>query len=45
MDILRRVIKEIRKYSDCPVALCKESAEVWQNVGLDMATITCAYQL
>ncbi|MEI9478200.1 MAG: spore photoproduct lyase family protein, partial [Deltaproteobacteria bacterium] len=39
------VIKEIRKYSDCPVALCKESANVWNRLGLPLSECRCVCQL
>lgn len=39
------VINEIRKYSDCPIALCKESASVWKKVGLPLSECSCACQL
>jgi spore photoproduct lyase len=45
VDIFKFILHEIRKYSDCPVALCKESAGVWQKVGLNISTIRCACQL
>jgi spore photoproduct lyase len=45
VNIFRFVVDEIRKYSDCPVAICKESAEVWEKVGLDSSAIRCACQL
>ena len=33
-EIFSFAIAEMRKYSDCPIALCKESASVWEKVGL-----------
>jgi spore photoproduct lyase len=39
------VIAEIRKNSDCPIALCKESATVWEKVGLPLSQCSCACQL
>jgi len=39
------VIKEIRKYSNCHIALCKESAEVWNQLGLDLSKMRCVCQL
>ena len=44
-NIFKFAVQEIRKYSDCPIALCKESSEVWQKVGLDNSTIRCVCQL
>lgn len=43
-EIFSYVLREIRKYSACPVALCKEEAEVWSSVGLDLSTCACACQ-
>ena len=39
------VIKEIRKYSSCHIALCKESASVWNQLGLDLSKMRCVCQL
>jgi spore photoproduct lyase len=39
------IMREIRKYSDCPIALCKESAEVWNKLGLDLSKCQCVCQL
>ena len=39
------VIQEIRKYSECPIALCKESAEVWNYLWLDLSKVQCVCQL
>lgn len=44
-DIFKFAVDEIRKYSDCRVALCKESANVWENVGLDLSRCSCVCQL
>ena len=44
-EIFNFVIGEIRKYTDRPIALCKESADVWQKVGLDLSRCSCACQL
>jgi spore photoproduct lyase len=44
-EIFSFVIAEIRKYSNCPIALCKESATVWEKVGLDLSKCQCACQL
>ena len=44
-EIFSYVVREIRKYSACPVALCKEEAEVWSSVGLDLSACACACQL
>jgi spore photoproduct lyase len=45
VEIFKSVIKEIRKYSDCPVALCKESSTVWDRVGLTLSECSCVCQL
>jgi spore photoproduct lyase len=45
VDIFRYVVDEIKKFSDCPIALCKESANVWNAVGLDLSKCECACQL
>jgi spore photoproduct lyase len=45
IEIFDWAIKEIRKYSDCKVALCKESATVWDNLGLDRSECSCVCQL
>ncbi len=39
------IIKEIRKYSGCHMALCKESAEVWNQLALDLSRVRCVCQL
>jgi len=44
-EIFKFAIKEIRKHSDCRIALCKESADVWERVGLDLSRCSCACQL
>ena len=44
-EIFDFVINEIRKYSDCKIALCKESAVVWQRLGLNSDACECACQL
>jgi spore photoproduct lyase len=44
-EIFSFVTAEIRKYSDCPIALCKESVTVWDIVGLDLSKCQCACQL
>ena len=45
IEIFNFVIQEIRKHSDCRIALCKESAAVWESVGLDLSKCRCACQL
>jgi len=44
-EIFKFAINEIRKYSDCKIALCKESASVWEAVGLPLSKCSCACQL
>jgi len=44
-EIFSFIMNEIRKYSDCPIALCKESASVWNKVGLPLSKCSCACQL
>jgi DNA repair photolyase len=44
-EIFNFVISEIRKYSDCRIALCKESAKVWDDVGLEKSRCSCVCQL
>ena len=38
-------IEEIRRRSDCPIALCKEARAVWKGVGLDLSRCACVCQL
>ena len=44
-EIFKFAIKEIRKYSDCRIALCKESENVWDELGLDLSRCSCVCQL
>jgi spore photoproduct lyase len=44
VEIFGFIINEIRKYSDCTIALCKESAEVWDSTGLDRSKCSCVCQ-
>jgi spore photoproduct lyase len=44
-QIFNFVIDEIRKYSNCKIALCKESANVWDATGLDRSKCSCVCQL
>jgi spore photoproduct lyase len=39
------IINEIRRYSDCKIALCKESACLWNRVGLELSRCACVCQL
>lgn len=45
IEIFDFIIKEIRKYSDCRIALCKESGKVWDDVGLERSRCSCVCQL
>jgi len=45
VEIFDFIIKEIRKYSSCHIALCKESARVWTQLGLDLSGVHCVCQL
>ncbi len=44
-EIFSFAVEEIRKYSDCRIALCKESETVWNSVGLDVSRCSCVCQL
>jgi spore photoproduct lyase len=44
-EIFRFAIQEIRKYSECKIAFCKESAEVWDRTGLEKSWCSCVCQL
>jgi len=43
-EIFDYVLGEVRKRSDCRVALCKESAAVWNRVGLPLSRCACVCQ-
>lgn len=45
VDVFSFAINEIRKYTDCTIALCKESAAVWDAVGLPLSRCACVCQL
>ncbi|MCD6582275.1 MAG: hypothetical protein J7K90_10770, partial [Desulfuromusa sp.] len=45
VEIFDFSINEIRKFSDCRIALCKESADVWNRVGLELSRCSCVCQL
>lgn len=45
IDIFAFIINEIRKYSDCRIALCKESGRVWDDLGLEKSKCSCVCQL
>jgi len=44
IEIFKFAVEEIRKYSDCDIALCKEIAPVWEAVGLDLKECMCVCQ-
>jgi spore photoproduct lyase len=44
-EIFIYIINQIRKYSDCKIALCKESADLWKKVGLELSRCACVCQL
>jgi len=43
-EIFDFMIREIRRHSDCTVALCKESANVWNRLGMDLSRCKCVCQ-
>jgi len=45
IEIFDFVINEIRKFSNCRIALCKESASVWNKLGLSLSKCSCVCQL
>jgi spore photoproduct lyase len=45
VSIFGFIIQEIRKYSNCHIALCEESAAVWNQLGLDLSKVRCVCQL
>ena len=45
VEIFRHVVREIRKRSDCTIALCKEDPRVWEGAGLDPSRCDCVCQL
>ena len=44
-EIFHFIISEIRKYSDCRIALCKESPALWDRMGLKLSRCSCVCQL
>ena len=44
-EIFNYVIEVIRKHSDCIIALCKESEDVWAKTGLQLSRCSCVCQL
>jgi spore photoproduct lyase len=44
-EIFSYIIDQIRRYSDCKIALCKESASLWNRIGLELSCCSCVCQL
>lgn len=44
-EIFGFAYNEIRKYSDCRIALCKESASIWKKLGMPLSRCSCVCQL
>lgn len=44
-EVFGFAIEEIRRHSGCTIALCKESAPVWEAVGLPLSRCACVCQL
>jgi len=44
-EIFGFAYNEIRKYSDCRIALCKESASVWKKLKMPLSKCSCVCQL
>jgi spore photoproduct lyase len=44
-EIFGFAINEIRKYSNCRIALCKESSNVWAKLGMPLSKCSCVCQL
>ena len=45
VEIFNHVIQEIRKRSDCTIALCKEDPAVWEAAGLSPSRCDCVCRL
>ena len=45
LEIFTFAYNEIRKYSDCRIALCKESASIWKKLGIPLSRCSCVCQL
>jgi spore photoproduct lyase len=45
MEIFDFIIEEVKKRSDCLIALCKESASVWNRLALPLSRCSCVCQL
>jgi spore photoproduct lyase len=44
IEIFKYIINQIRKYSDCKIALCKESPVLWNRLGLELSRCSCVCQ-
>ncbi len=44
IELFDFVIREIRKHSDCQVAICKDTEYVWKRVGLELSDFRCMCQ-
>jgi spore photoproduct lyase len=44
-EIFGYIIDQIRKFSDSKIALCKESADLWHQLGLELSRCSCVCQL
>jgi ParB/RepB/Spo0J family partition protein len=44
IELFSYAIAEIRKHSECDIALCKETKDVWDSVGLDLKECKCVCQ-
>jgi spore photoproduct lyase len=44
VDVFQFIISQIRQHFSGPIALCKETQEVWQAVGLDPGRCQCVCQ-
>jgi spore photoproduct lyase len=45
VEIFEYIIDQIRKFSECKIALCKESADLWNKLGLEVSRCSCVCQL
>jgi len=45
VEIFQHLMGEIRKRSDCTIALCKEDRTIWEAVGLNLSRCSCVCQL
>jgi len=44
-QIFKFAIDEIWKYSNCKIAICKESGKVWKDTRLELSKCSCVCQL